>query len=348
MQSVTVPNTSQITGTVDNNHQHVSATAPNVTSATNKTINLVATDTSGNTATTSYNVTIKPLRDKYRVGTSSTAANPVRIANISNNAIVSQADQTAIINSLTFTETVPNRSYARASANEITSKTVSNVSRTGNNANVTVTVTYQDGTTSTVTVPVKHVIPEIVAHSHYTVQGQDFPAGNGSSASDYFKLSNGSAIPDATITWVSGQAPNKDNTRIGEDITVTAHILIDGETTPITKTATYKVVRTVPKHVFETDRGVLYPGVSDMYDAKQYVKPVNNSWSTNAQNMNFQFVGTYGPNKDVVGISTRLIRITYDNRQTEELTILSKVKPDPPRIDGNSVTYKAGLTKPRS
>lgn len=189
VQSVTVPNTSQITGTVDNNHQHVSATAPNVTSATNKTINLVATDTSGNTATTSYNVTIKPLRDKYRVGTSSTAANPVRIANISNNAIVSQADQTAIINSLTFTETVPNRSYARASANEITSKTVSNVSRTGNNANVTVTVTYQDGTTSTVTVPVKHVIPEIVAHSHYTVQGQDFPAGNGSSASDYFKLS---------------------------------------------------------------------------------------------------------------------------------------------------------------
>lgn len=344
VQSVTVPNTSQITGTVDNNHQHVSATAPNVTSATSKTINLLATDTSGNTATTSFNVTVKPLRDKYRVGTSSTAANPVRIANISNNATVSQADQTAIINSLTFTETVPNRSYARASANEITSKTVSNVSRTGNNANVTVTVTYQDGTTSTVTVPVKHVIPEIVAHSHYTVQGQDFPAGNGSSASDYFKLSNGSAIPDATITWVSGQAPNKDNTRIGEDITVTAHILIDGETTPITKTATYKVVRTVPKHVFETARGVLYPGVSDMYDAKQYVKPVNNSWSTNAQHMNFQFVGTYGPNKDVVGISTRLIRVTYDNRQTEDLTILSKVKPEPPRIDANSVTYKAGLT----
>ena len=77
---------------------------------------------------------MKPLRDKYRVGTSSAAANPVRIANISNNATVSQADQTAIINSLTFTETVPNRSYARASANEITSKTVSNVSRTGNNA----------------------------------------------------------------------------------------------------------------------------------------------------------------------------------------------------------------------
>lgn len=163
VQSVTVPTTSQLTGTVDNNHQHVSATAPNVTSTTNKTINLVATDTSGNTATTSFNVTIKPLRDKYRVGTSSTAANPVRIANISNNATVSQADQTAIINSLTFTSNAPNRNYATASANEITSKTVSNVSRTGNNAQVTVTVTYQDGTTSTVTVPVKRVIPEIVA-----------------------------------------------------------------------------------------------------------------------------------------------------------------------------------------
>lgn len=344
VQSVTVPTTSQLTGTVDNNHQHVSATAPNVTSTTNKTINLVATDTSGNTATTSFNVTIKPLRDKYRVGTSSTAANPVRIANISNNATVSQADQTAIINSLTFTSNAPNRNYATASANEITSKTVSNVSRTGNNAQVTVTVTYQDGTTSTVTVPVKHVIPEIVAHSHYTVQGQDFPTGNGASASDYFKLSNGSAIPDATITWVSGQAPNKNNTTIGQDINVTAHILIDGETTPITKTATYKVVRTVPKQVFETARGVLYPGVSDMYDAKQYVKPVNNSWSTNAQHMNFQFTNSYGPSKDVVGISTRDIRVTYDNHQTQIIKILSKVKPDPPRIDGNSVTYKAGLT----
>ncbi|ENL90792.1 extracellular matrix-binding protein ebh [Staphylococcus aureus M1034] len=342
VQSVTVPTTSQLTGTVDNNHQHVSATAPNVTSTTNKTINLVATDTSGNTATTSFNVTIKPLRDKYRVGTSSTAANPVRIANISNNATVSQADQTAIINSLTFTSNAPNRNYATASANEITSKTVSNVSRTGNNAQVT--VTYQDGTTSTVTVPVKRVIPEIVAHSHYTVQGQDFPTGNGASASDYFKLSNGSAIPDATITWVSGQAPNKNNTTIGQDINVTAHILIDGETTPITKTATYKVVRTVPKQVFETARGVLYPGVSDMYDAKQYVKPVNNSWSTNAQHMNFQFTNSYGPSKDVVGISTRDIRVTYDNHQTQIIKILSKVKPDPPRIDGNSVTYKAGLT----
>ncbi len=88
------------------------------------------------------------------------------------------------------------------------------------------------------------------------------------------------------------------------------------------------MVRTVPKQVFETARGVLYPGVSDMYDAKQYVKPVNNSWSTNAQHMNFQFTNSYGPSKDVVGISTRDIRVTYDNHQTQIIKILSKVKPD--------------------
>ncbi|WP_460914390.1 hypothetical protein, partial [Staphylococcus aureus] len=82
-----------------------------------------------------------------------------------------QADQTTIINSVTVTETVPNRSCAGAGANEITSKTVSDVSRTGNKANVTVTVTYQGGATTAVTIPVKHVIPAIVAHSNYTVQG---------------------------------------------------------------------------------------------------------------------------------------------------------------------------------
>ncbi len=60
--------------------------------------------------------------------------------------------------------------------------------------------------------------------------------------------------------------------------------------------------------------------------------------------MNFQFTNSYGPSKDVVGISTRDIRVTYDNHQTQIIKILAKVKPDPPRIDGNSVTYKAGLT----
>lgn len=76
--------------------------------------------------------------------------------------------------------------------------------------------------------------------------------------------------------WSSAK---QNNTTIGQDINVTAHILIDGETTPITKTATYKVVSSVPKHVFETNRGAVFPGISDVYDAKQYVKPVNDSWT---------------------------------------------------------------------
>uniref|UniRef100_UPI000ABA24D7 hypothetical protein n=1 Tax=Staphylococcus aureus TaxID=1280 RepID=UPI000ABA24D7 len=69
-----------------------------------------ANDTSGNTATTSFNVTIKPLRDKYRVGTSLTAANALCSAHISHNSSLSQADQTAIIYSFTSTEPVSNSS----------------------------------------------------------------------------------------------------------------------------------------------------------------------------------------------------------------------------------------------
>jgi hypothetical protein len=57
----------------------VVAVLPLVSFATKLIVLFVADVTS-----TSFNVTIKPLRDKYRVGTSSTAANPVRIANISN------------------------------------------------------------------------------------------------------------------------------------------------------------------------------------------------------------------------------------------------------------------------
>ncbi len=65
---------------------------------------------------------------------------------------------------------------------------------------------------------------------------------------------------------------------------------------------------------------------TDVYDAKQYVKPVNDSWTQNAQRMNFQFTNSYGPSKDVVGISTRDIRVAYDNHQTQIIKILAKVK----------------------
>ena len=67
---------------------------------------------------------------------------------------------------------------------------------------------------------------------------------------------------------------------IGQDINVTAHILIDGETTPITKTATYKVVE------LRTSKSLKQPEVSytQVFQIcmmrNKYVKPVNNSWST--------------------------------------------------------------------
>lgn len=343
IQSVTVPSSSQITGTVDNNHRQVSLIAPNVTSVTTKTINLLATDTSGNTATTSFNVLVKPLKDKYRVTTSATTNNPIRIANIANNATVSQADQQAIINSITTTDLAPGRNYATPGRNEITNKTVSNVNRSGNNASVNVTVTYSDGTSTTVNVPVKHVIPDIIANPRYTIQGQDFPSGKGSAAADFFKLQDGSPVPDATITWLANQAPDKNNTRIGEDITVTAHILIDGETTPITKTSTYRVVRTVPKQIFITSRVGQFPGVEHIFYAKDYLKPVNQSWEDEPR-MSFAFLNNDGPNSTVVGVQSKTARVSYANGQTEDVKVLALVRPDAPRIDGNSVTYKAGLT----
>ncbi|MEJ7293876.1 hypothetical protein, partial [Staphylococcus epidermidis] len=67
--SVQVAPNSQIAGTVSNNNQTVSLQAPNASTSSDKTITLVATDTSGNTTNQSFNVTVKPLKDKYCVTT---------------------------------------------------------------------------------------------------------------------------------------------------------------------------------------------------------------------------------------------------------------------------------------
>lgn len=346
LRNVTVTPTSQITGNVSNNNQVASFVVPNVTRTTNKTINLIATDTSGNSTEHSFNIAIKPLKDKYRVSTTSTAQNPVRIANISNNASISQEDQEAITNSVTLTEIVPNRSYATASTNEVQSKTVSNVHRRGNNADVTVTVTYTDGTSSTVTVPVKHTLNNVVAKPRYTVQGQNFPNGKGASPSDFFTLENGNPISDATITWLTNNTPNKNNSTIGENITVRANILFDGETSPIVKESSYMVVRTIPKKVFVAPKLGTFPDITDVNNAKEYMKPINNSWSDQPNNMTFTFIGNNGegPNTRQIGFQTRQVRVTYANGQTEDVKFLAKIRPDAPVIDANSVSYKAGLT----
>ena len=345
--SVQVAPNSQVNGTVSNNNQTVTLHAPNVTSSNDKTITLVATDTSGNTTNQSFNVTVKPLKDKYRVTTNATVGNPIRIANIRDNAAISQADQQKIIDSVTTTNIAGTRPYATSGANEIRSKVVTgNVGRSNQSPVATVTVTYADGSTSTVTVPVKHIIYNVVASPRYTIQGQDFPNGKGASPNDFFTLENGDPVPDATITWLPNNTPNKNNTRIGESITVRANILFDGETTPIIKESSYMVVRTIPKQVFVTSRVTPIPGIDNPNNPKDYLKPINHSWDNNQQNMSFSFVGSGSmpPNLHLVGSQTRVVRVTYANGQSENVRFLVNIRPDPPRIDSNTVLFKAGLT----
>ncbi|WP_438827666.1 hyperosmolarity resistance protein Ebh [Staphylococcus warneri] len=345
--SVQVAPNSQIAGTVSNNNQTVSLQAPNVSTSSDKTITLVATDTSGNTTNQSFNVTVKPLKDKYRVTTNATVGNPIRIANIRDNATISQADQQKIIDSITTTNIAGTRPYATAGANEIRSKVVTgNVGRLNQSPVATVTVTFADGSTSTVTVPVKHILYNVVASPRYTIQGQDFPNGKGASPNDFFTLENGDPVPDATITWLPNNTPNKNNTRIGESITVRANILFDGETTPIIKESSYMVVRSIPKQVFVTNRVTPIPGIDNPNNPKDYLKPIIHSWDNDTQQMNFAFVGNGNtpPNLNIVGSQTRLVRVTYANGQSENVRFLVNVRPDAPRIDSNTVLFKAGLT----
>ena len=345
--SVQVAPQSQVNGTVSNNNQTVTLQAPNVTSSSDKTVTIVAADTSGNTTNQSFNVTVKPLKDKYQVTTNATVGNPIRITNIRENAAISQADQQKIIDSITTTDIAGTRPYAKAGANEIRSKVVTgNVGRSNQSPVATVTVTYADGSTSTITVPVKHVIYNVIASPKYTIQGQDFPNGKGASPNDFFTLESGDPVPDATITWLPNNSPDKNNTRIGESITVRANILFDGETTPIVKESSYMVVRTIPKQVFVTSRVTPIPGIDNPNNPKDYLKPINHSWDNDQQNMRFSFVGSGNmpPNLHIVGSQTRVVRVTYANGQSENVRFLVSVRPDPPRIDSNTVLYKAGLT----
>ncbi|MEJ7329142.1 hypothetical protein, partial [Staphylococcus epidermidis] len=80
------------------------------------------------------------------------------------------------------------------------------------------------------------------------------------------------------ITWLPNNTPNKNNTRIGESITVRANILFDGETTPIIKESSYMVVRSIPKQVFVTNRVTPIPGIDNPNNPKDYLKPIIHSW----------------------------------------------------------------------
>ena len=92
VQSVSIPNDSGIRVSISNNNTQVSGTAPNVTSVTNKSVKVTAIDKSNNQIIEQFNVLLKPLKDKYRLTTSSTNQHPVRLNNIQNGATLSPAE----------------------------------------------------------------------------------------------------------------------------------------------------------------------------------------------------------------------------------------------------------------
>ncbi|MDU3969243.1 MAG: hyperosmolarity resistance protein Ebh, partial [Staphylococcus epidermidis] len=187
----TVASTSDSAITMTRNNNELVGQAPNVTNSTNKIVKVKVTDKSGNESIVSFTVNIKPLNEKYRITTSSSNQTPVRISNIQNNANLSIEDQNRVKSSLSMTKTLGTRNYVNESNNDVRSQVVSKVNRSGNNATVNVTTTFSDGTTNTITVPVKHVLLEVVPTTRTTVRGQQFPTGKGTSPNDFFSLRTG-------------------------------------------------------------------------------------------------------------------------------------------------------------
>ena len=114
VQSVSIPQTSDIAVSKNNSNTEITGTAPNVTSQTTKAVKVIATDKSNNQTEQSFNVLIKPLKDKYHVTSSSTIQNPIRISSIRNGTTLTQTEKNTVINSLTITNNEPNRTYVTA------------------------------------------------------------------------------------------------------------------------------------------------------------------------------------------------------------------------------------------
>ena len=342
IKNVIVPNDSQINMAVSNNST-LSGIAPNVDTPTSKQVKVKVTDGSDNEATAVFNVLIKSLKDKYSVMTTADQAHPVRVANIKNNATLSDADKQAILNSIDISKLFTNRNYASDGNNEISKRDVSNVHRSGNNANVDVIVTYADNSKTTITVPVKHVIPNVSGVELFTVQGQPFPNGKGSNNNDFFVVNNGQPLTDATVTWI-GNGPNINSSTTGVPQTVRANILFDGEVTPIEKETSYRVVKAKPKRVYQTtvNGDFLSPREGSSSVAGSFVEGIANYWPTGT---NFNWAsGSQRPSSDRAGVFTETINVMYQNGQTETVNVLFKVKPNAPTIDGLSTKYKAGLS----
>lgn len=338
IETVATTNDSTITMTRINNE--LTGQAPNVTRTTNKLIKVKAIDKSGNEVTSTFDVIIKPLNEKYNVTTSSTIQSPLRIDNIQNNASLSTQDINKIKASIHLTKVKGTRNYVIENNNDVRQQTISNVIRNGNNATVRVTTTFTDGSTNQISIPVKHVIHEVIASPKSTVRGQQFPSGKGSSPNDFFKLRNGDPV-DARIVWKNNQGPDINSNHVGTDITLHADIYFDGETTPVTKDTTYKLSQSMPKQVYETYLHGTFNSAGDSL-AGNFVQPVNRYWP---EHMNFSWAqGSSAPNSNNVGSFIRTVKVIYENGQSENVNVLFKVKPNKPIIDNSSVIAKGGLS----
>ncbi|MEQ6102251.1 hyperosmolarity resistance protein Ebh [Staphylococcus saccharolyticus] len=282
LNTVATTNDSALAMTRNNNE--LIGHAPNVTSSTNKILKIKATDKSGNESIVSFTVNIKPLNEKYKITTSSNNQSPVRINNIQNNTSLSVEDQNKVKASISTTKVLGARNYVNEASNDIRSQVVSNVSKNGNNVSVIVTTTYTDGTTNSVTVPVKHVLLDVVPNPRTTVRGQQFPSGKGSSPNDFFSLRTGGPV-DARIVWVNNQGSDINSNQIGRDITLHAEIYFDGETTPIRKDTTYKLSQSMPKQIYETTMNGRFNSAGDTAPGN-FVQGVNRYWP---EHMNYRW-----------------------------------------------------------
>ena len=342
IKNVTVPNDSQIPMNVLN-HSTLSGVAPNVSTPMSKQVKVKVKDGSDNETTAVFNVLIKPLKDKYSVMTTADESHPIRIANISNNTSLSETDRQAIFNSLDISKSITNRNYVTDGSNEIRSREISNVHRSGNNANVEVTITYADNSRTSITVPVKHVIPNVRGIELFTVQGQPFPSGKGTNNNDFFVINNDQPLTDATVTWI-GNGPDINSTIVGVPQVLRANILFDGETTPIEKEAHYRVVKAKPKRVYQTtiNGNFLSANEGSSSNVGAFVEGIANYLPSGT---NFDWApGSGRPLSNSPGVFTETINVIYPNGQVDPVNVLFKVKPTTPSIDALSTKYKADLS----
>ena len=205
------------------------------------------------------------------------------------------------------------------------------------------TITYADNSRTSITVPVKHVIPNIRGIELFTVQGQPFPSGKGTNNNDFFVINKDQPLTDATVTLI-GNGPDINSTTVGVPQILRANILFDGETTPIEKEAHYRVVKAKPKRVYQTtiNGNFLSANEGSSSNVGAFVEGIANYLPSGT---NFDWApGSGRPLSNSPGVFTETINVIYPNGQVDPVNVLFKVKPTTPSIDALSTKYKADLS----